>query len=101
MGKLNAINSEKPPLDRWRADAVLEPNRPVWGLAAIAAILGVSDDSARRWVKDPACDVPIRKVGGRWFAERQALLAWRRAARCGVLRRIPIVCGVLRYSRTG
>ncbi len=67
-----------PPIDRWRADAILEPNRPLWGLSAIAACLGVSVDTARRWATDPASGMPVSKPMGRWFAERSALIAWRR-----------------------
>lgn len=70
--------TSQPPLDRWRLDAVLEPNRPLWGLSAIAACLGVSTDTARRWATDAASGLPVSKPGGRWFAERTALLAWRR-----------------------
>lgn len=80
MGMERKVEAQqaRPPLDRWRADEVLEPNRPLWGLAAIAACLGVSVDTARRWASDPASGMPISKPGGRWFAERRALLAWRR-----------------------
>lgn len=69
---------EQPPLDRWRADAVLEPSRPLWGMRAIADCLGVSVDTARRWAADPGSGMPVSKPMGRWFAERAPLLAWRR-----------------------
>lgn len=72
------VPPQMPPLDRWRADAVLEPNRPLWGLSAIAACLGVSVDTARRWATDPESGMPVSKPMGRWFAERSALMAWRR-----------------------
>lgn len=71
-------DAERPPLDKWRADEALEPNRPLWGLGEIAACLGVSVDTARRWAQDGASGMPVSKPGGRWFAERRALLAWRR-----------------------
>lgn len=69
---------DHPPLDRWRADAVLEPNRPLWGMRAIADCLGVSVDTARRWAVEPGSRMPVSKPMGRWFAERGPLLAWRR-----------------------
>lgn len=69
--------ADKPPLDRWRADEMLEPDRGLWGLKAIADCLGVSVETARRWATDPACDVPVTKPVGRWFARRRALLDWR------------------------
>lgn len=78
MGK-KIDEQPQPILDSWRADAVLEPNRALWGLAEIAACLGVSRDTVRRWAKDADSGMPISKPGGRWFAERRALLAWRRA----------------------
>ncbi|MFV0303408.1 MAG: DNA-binding protein [Paracoccus sp. (in: a-proteobacteria)] len=70
---------DHPPLDKWRADAVLEPSRALWGMRAIAACLGVSADTARRWAADPVNNMPVSKPMGRWFAERGALLAWRRS----------------------
>lgn len=70
--------TDAPPLDRWRADEILEANRPLWGLSEIAACLGVSTDTARRWANDPDSGIPISKPMGRWFAERKTLLEWRR-----------------------
>lgn len=68
---------DNPPLDRWRADEVLEPDRPLWGLPLIAQIAGVSIDTVRRWHKDT--DAPISKPGGRYFTTRRALMAWLRS----------------------
>lgn len=69
---------DKPPLDRWRADAVLEPERKLWGLPQIAEVLGVSVDKARTLAKLP--EVPISQPVGSstYFAFRSELLAWLR-----------------------
>lgn len=69
---------DNPPLDRWRLDAVLEPERKLWGLPAIAEALGVSVDKARDLAVRP--DVPIYrpKGSGSYFAFRSELMAWLR-----------------------
>lgn len=71
-------NPDRPPLDRWRADALLDPERKLWGLPLIAEALGVSVDTARTWAKMDG--VPIyRPAGtGSYFAFRTELLAWLR-----------------------
>jgi hypothetical protein len=69
---------DRPPLDRWRADEVLEPNGGLWGMKAISRYLGVSVDTVRRWVNDDASGLPVSKPAGRWFAEKNELLAWLR-----------------------
>lgn len=73
-----SANPERPPLDRWRADALLDPERKLWGLPLIAEALGVSIDTARTWAKMDG--VPIyRPAGtGSYFAFRTELLAWLR-----------------------
>ena len=48
------------------------------GLGEIADYLGVSENSVRRYKKRYA--LPVRKVGGRWCAEREELDRWRFAA---------------------
>lgn len=68
--KNSTLPQQLPPLDRLRLDAILEPNRPLWGLGEIAACLGVSIDTARRWATDPSSGMPVSKPMGRWFAER-------------------------------
>lgn len=70
--------NNKPILDRWRADALLEANRPIWGLVNIARVLGVSLDKAR--VMASSAEVPIYKPKGSrsYFAFRSELLAWLR-----------------------
>lgn len=73
-----SANPDRPPLDRWRADAILDPERKLWGLPLIAEALGVSIDTARTWAKMDG--VPIyRPAGtGSYFAFRTELLAWLR-----------------------
>lgn len=72
-------NYDKPPLDRWRADAVLEPDRKLWGLPMIAEVLGVSIGTARKLARQP--NVPIYKPEGAgcYFAFRSELLNWLRS----------------------
>lgn len=67
---------DQPPLDRWRADAVLEPNRPIWGLPAISKVLGLSINKTRELAKKPG--VPIHRPTGciQHFAWRSELRAW-------------------------
>lgn len=77
MGKIGKITDAKPPLDRWRADDVLEPNRPIWGLAAIAATIGLSVDTVRDLAQEEG--VPIYRPSGRYFAWSHELVAWLRS----------------------
>lgn len=77
LGKSVRVPEDPAPLDRWRADDVLEPNRGLWGMKAIAGCLGVSVETARRWANDPACNLPVTKPMGRWFAKSRELLEWR------------------------
>ena len=79
MSRMTKINTDNPPLDRWRADEVLEGDGKLWGLPHIAKVLGVSVDTARRWARDPA--VPIYQPSGtsQHFAFRSELLAWLRS----------------------
>lgn len=71
---------DAPPIDRWRLDALLE--KPVkgklWGLPSIAAFLGVSVDTARRWARHP--EVPIYKPAGTssYCAFQNELREWQR-----------------------
>lgn len=60
-------------------DALTRRSRPedLWGLPAIAAALSVSDDTVRRWAGNPELEIPVRRCGGRWFARRSELIAWR------------------------
>jgi hypothetical protein len=70
------VPGDKPPLDRWRGDQVLEPNRPIWGLEAIAKVLGLSVNATRQMAKRDG--VPIYKPAGsgQYFAYRSELTAW-------------------------
>lgn len=79
MGKNNRASLDVPPLDRWRADELLEPARPIWGLPAIAKVLGVSTDKTRDLAKEEG--VPIYRPGGagRYFAFKSELLTWLRS----------------------
>lgn len=83
MGKMTRAEDDQPPLDRWRLDAVLEPSRllwgPLWGLPAIAKVLGVSVDTARKWGRDPAVPIYQPCGSGQHFAYRSELLAWLRS----------------------
>jgi hypothetical protein len=66
---------ERPPLDRYRFDALLSGPEKIWGLEAIAKTLGISVSTARRMAK--RADVPISKPdGSRHFALRSELLSW-------------------------
>lgn len=66
-----------PPLDRWRLDDVLEPDRQLWGLPEIAQAAGVSIDTVRRWYR--GTDAPISKPGGRYYSTRNAMRGWLNA----------------------
>jgi len=46
------------------------------GLPAICAVIGVCVPTGRKLARDPACGLPLRMVGGRWWASRRALVAW-------------------------
>lgn len=64
-------------LAEWmRARAGGEGDRVV-GLPAVAAMIGVSIPTLRAWIFDPANDVPVCRVGGRWWASRSALERWK------------------------
>lgn len=67
-----------PPLDPWRLDGILEPDRKLWGLPMIAAAVNISVDKARLLADKP--DVPIyRPAGsGTYFAFKSELMAWLR-----------------------
>ncbi|WP_370158455.1 helix-turn-helix transcriptional regulator [Salipiger bermudensis] len=70
---------QRPPLDRWRFDELAGGAEKIWGLEAIAKVLGVSSSTARRWAD--LDDVPIyRPAGvGAYFALRSELIAWLRS----------------------
>lgn len=71
-----AGQQEHPPLDRWRFDSIAAGPEKIWGLEAIAKVLGVSAATARRWAK--LSEVPIYKPcgAGSYFALRSELLVW-------------------------
>lgn len=69
--------ADLPKLDRFRADTVLEPRRPIWGLAQIAAYMGLSIDTVRTLAARD--DTPIYRPGGRYFAWSDEIDAWMRS----------------------
>ncbi|WP_081994700.1 AlpA family transcriptional regulator [Paracoccus sp. PAMC 22219] len=74
---------DAPPIDRWRLDALLETpvKGKLWGLPSIAAFLGVSQDTARRWARHP--EVPIYQPPGTrsYCAFQSELRSWQRSKR--------------------
>jgi hypothetical protein len=75
--KIIVQSKDRPPLDRWRADQLLEPNRKIWGLTAIAGFIGLSTDTTRELAQEPG--VPIYRPSGRYFAFSAELVAWLRS----------------------
>lgn len=78
MSSSNTKMKQHPPLDPWRLDGILEPERKLWGLPMIAETIGVSVSKARDLA--PLPEVPIyRPAGsGSYFAFRSELMAWLR-----------------------
>ncbi|GGO55254.1 Helix-turn-helix domain-containing protein [Roseovarius pacificus] len=66
-----------PPLMPDRFDAMMAGPGKIWGLANIAAILGVSVDKARRLARRTDCPI-YRPDGGSYFAFRSELHEWLR-----------------------
>lgn len=66
-------------LDAEKFDQVIGSGKPekIWGARAIAAYLGLSEDTIRRWAIDP--DIPIYAPrSGTYLAFRPELDAWLR-----------------------
>ena len=80
MSKITHFKAQLPPLDKWRADDVLEPNRPLWGLPSIAKALGVSVDRARELARNPAVPISKPEGSGSYFAYLSELRAWLRGS---------------------
>lgn len=59
-------------------DTMMEPRpRKLWGAPAIARVLGVSEDTVRKWAREDG--VPIYSPRPRtYFARREELEAWLR-----------------------
>lgn len=76
---MTKMSNDMPPLDRWRLDEMLEPSRPIWGLPAIAKVLGLSISKTRKLARLP--DVPIYLPPGcsQYMAFKTELLAWARS----------------------
>ncbi|TNH41288.1 DNA-binding protein [Paracoccus haeundaensis] len=68
----------QPPLDSWRLDAILEPERKLWGLPMIAETLGVSVSKARDLASRPEVPIFRPEGSGSYFAFRSELMAWLR-----------------------
>lgn len=77
-GRAPPPEDEVPPLDRWRADGVLEPARPIWGLPAIAKVLGLSINATRKLAKLPGVPIYLPAGCSQYFAWRSELVAWLR-----------------------
>lgn len=61
-----------------RFDRLLVAPERLWGAKSIAAVLGVSEGTVRRWARDP--DVPVYSPRrGRYFARRSELETWLRS----------------------
>jgi hypothetical protein len=78
MSKFTSISTDLPPLDRWRADEVLEGDGKLWGLPHIAKVLGVSVDKARDLAKAEGVPIYRPEGSGSYFAFRSELMAWLR-----------------------
>lgn len=78
---MSDLNRDPPPIDRWRADAILEPDCRLIGAERIAHELGVSARTVKRWVRNPQIDIPVTKIGGRYSAFLADLRNWMRVRR--------------------
>ena len=67
-----------PPLDPWRLDGILEPDRKLWGLRHIAMVLNVSVDKARALADLPGVPIYRPEGSGSYFAFKSELMAWLR-----------------------
>lgn len=72
---------DKPPLDRWRFDEAVEPSRPIWGLPAIAKVLGLSISKTRKLAKQPEVPIYLPPGCSQYLAYKSELLAWVRAGK--------------------
>lgn len=70
---------DNPPLDPWRFDDMVKPDRKLWGLQNIARCTGLSISVIRRLATVP--DVPIYHPKGSkmYFAFRNEVLEWMRS----------------------
>ena len=76
----NTQTPQRPPLDQWRFDALTNGPEKIWGLKAIADVLGVSVDKARKLAKLEHTPI-YRPDGLSYFALRSELHAWLRSKR--------------------
>lgn len=47
------------------------------GVPAIAAVAGVCGQTIKNYLADPNNSFPARRVGGRWWASKAEVIAWR------------------------
>lgn len=59
-------------------DAILEPDRKLWGLPMIAEALGVSVSKARDLASQPSVPIYRPAGSGSYFAFKSELMAWLR-----------------------
>lgn len=88
------LTPDRPPLDRWRFDAIAEPNKPLWGLDQIARAVGLSRDTVRRLARDPAVPITRPTGAGMYFAYKSDLLAWLRGADAAETRQSSTPCNL-------
>ena len=70
--------TQHPPLDPWRLDGILEPDRKLWGLPLIAAALNISVDKARELAGRQGVPIYRPAGSGSYFAFKSELMAWLR-----------------------
>lgn len=51
------------------------------GIKAIAEYVGVTGRTVERWIATGQPDLPVMRVGGRWVAHTEELLAWMQRRR--------------------
>lgn len=69
----------KPKLDAKAFDAIVKRPEKLWGLAAIAGVIGLSVDATRRVAATGKAPIYRPEGSGRWFALRSELNAWLRS----------------------
>ena len=58
-----------------RPNSVNVPQRPLLSVARAAELLGVTESTAYRWLRQGDLPGAVR-VGGRWYVRRRVLEAW-------------------------
>lgn len=70
------VRAQAGELLRWRAQHFDGLADRLVGLPAIGRLAGLDPLTVKRYAADPATRFPARKVGGRWWASRRAVMAW-------------------------